>query len=144
MVEFEVVKPLVGGMLMGCSAAILMLTRGRIAGMSGIFEGLLRPKSGETLWRVLFMLGLTVGGLIMIQILPDRFNFATDRSIEMMALAGVLVGVGVHFGSGCTSGHGICGISRLSVRSLVAVPTFMGVGAVVVWGINYFQLGGVS
>ncbi len=141
MVEFEVAKPLLGGVLIGLAASILMLAKGRIAGISGIFEGLLRPKRGEILWRFLFILGLIIGGLIMNQFQPERFNLATNRSIEMIAIAGVLVGVGVHIGCGCTSGHGICGISRISPRSLVAVPTFMGVGALVVWAINFYQVG---
>lgn len=141
MVEFEVVKPLLGGVLIGLAASVLMLAKGRIAGISGIFEGLLRPKSGEILWRFLFIFGLLVGGLIMSLIQPERFNLDSNRSIEMIALAGVLVGFGVHIGCGCTSGHGICGISRISPRSLVAVPTFMSVGAIVVWAISFFQVG---
>ena len=142
MTEFEIVKPLIGGVLIGLSSAILMLGRGRIAGVSGILEGILRPKTGEVLWRVLFILGLCIGGLFMSFILPERFNLDTNRNIEMIALAGLLVGVGVHIGCGCTSGHGVCGISRISSRSLVAVPTFMLVGALVVWAVEYF--GGVQ
>jgi len=138
MAEFEIIKPLIGGMLIGLSSAILMLGRGRIAGVSGIFEGILRPRADEVLWRVLFILGLCFGGLVMSFIYPERFNLETNRSIEMIALAGLLVGIGVHIGCGCTSGHGVCGISRISSRSLVAVPTFMFVGALVVWAVENF------
>lgn len=137
MTEFEIIKPLIGGMLIGLASAILMLGRGRIAGISGIFEGILRPTKGDFLWRVIFILGLSFGGLFMSFIMPERFNLESSRSLEMIGLAGLLVGIGVHIGCGCTSGHGICGISRFSVRSLVAVPTFMLSGAVVVWLINH-------
>ena len=136
MENFEIVKPLLGGMLIGLSSALLMLVKGRIAGISGIVEGVLRPKSGETLWRVVFLTGLCLGGFAMTLIQPERFDLTTNRSIEMIGLAGLLVGMGVHIGCGCTSGHGICGVSRISTRSLVAVPTFMGVGAMVVWVVN--------
>jgi uncharacterized protein len=136
MTEFEIIKPLLGGILIGLSSAILMLVKGRIAGISGIFEGILRPKPGETLWRVIFILGLCIGGLTMSFLLPERFVLETNRSLQLIGLAGLLVGIGVHVGCGCTSGHGICGISRISTRSLVAVPTFMTVGAVVVWLVN--------
>jgi len=136
MTEFEIVRPLLGGMLIGLSSAILMLAKGRIAGISGIFEGILRPKSGETLWRVLFIGGLLVGGFAMSLFFPERFELQTNRSLEMLGLAGLLVGFGVHIGCGCTSGHGVCGISRISARSLVAVPTFMAVGGLVVWFMN--------
>ena len=138
MTEFEILKPLIGGMLIGLSSAILLLARGRIAGISGIFEGILRPKPGKTLWRVLFISGLSLGGFAMAMILPERFVLETNRSIETLGIAGLLVGFGVHIGCGCTSGHGICGISRISVRSLVAVPTFMGTGAFVVWLVNLY------
>lgn len=136
MVEFEIIKPLIGGMLVGLSAAILMLTKGRIAGISGIVEGVLRPKAGEVAWRVLFLSGLIIGGLAMSMLLPERFDLTTNRTLVMTAIAGLLVGIGVHVGCGCTSGHGVCGISRISARSLVAVPTFMTTGAVVVWLVN--------
>lgn len=133
MAEFEVLKPLLGGMLIGLSSAILMLVKGRIAGISGIFEGLLRPIPGEIRWRLLFIGGLCLGGIIMFQILPERFNLESERSLIMIGSAGLLVGIGVHIGCGCTSGHGVCGISRVSMRSIVAVPTFMFSGAIVVW-----------
>jgi len=136
MVEFEVIKPLIGGILIGLSSAILMLVRGRIAGVSGIFEGLIRPIKGDFLWRLWFIGGLAFGGIVMFWLIPDRFLLESNRSLTMIGFAGLLVGIGVHIGCGCTSGHGVCGISRISMRSLVAVPTFMLSGAVVVWSIN--------
>ncbi len=136
MAEYEIIKPLIGGMLIGLSAALLMLAKGRIAGISGIVEGVLRPKTGDIAWRVIFLAGLIIGGFVMSALLPERFDLTTNRTMGMTALAGILVGIGVHIGCGCTSGHGVCGISRISVRSLVAVPTFMGTGALVVWLVN--------
>ncbi|MDQ7048195.1 MAG: YeeE/YedE thiosulfate transporter family protein [Enterobacterales bacterium] len=138
MQDFEIIKPLLGGMVIGLSAALLMLARGRIAGISGIIEGVLRPKSGEIAWRVLFLCGIICGGLIFSFIMPERFVVEINRTTWMVALAGLLVGIGTHIGCGCTSGHGICGISRFSVRSLVAVPTFMLTGATVVWVVNLY------
>jgi len=131
--DFEIIKPLIGGVLIGFASALLMLVRGRIAGVSGIYEGILRPQSGDILWRFLFIFGLVVGGFTMQAMMPEQFNLETSRSIELIALAGLFVGLGVHIGCGCTSGHGVCGISRISMRSIAAVPTFMGVGALVVW-----------
>ena len=92
--EFEIVKPLIGGTLIGLSSAILMLGAGRIAGISGILEGILRPKPNEFLWRVIFILGLCLGGFITSQFIPERFDLTTNRSFELIALAGLLVGVG--------------------------------------------------
>jgi uncharacterized membrane protein YedE/YeeE len=137
--EFEFLKPLLGGMLIGLASSILLLANGRIAGISGIFEGLLKPRTGEYLWRLLFVVGLMSGGLMMSIVMPERFDLITNRTIAMIGLGGLLVGLGVSVGSGCTSGHGICGISRFSRRSLVAVPTFMFAGAVVVWLINQYM-----
>jgi len=138
MQDFEVIKPLLGGMVIGLSAALLMLARGRIAGISGIVEGVLRPRPGEVTWRLLFLGGIICGGLVLSFIMPERFVVDINRTMPMIALAGLLVGLGTHIGCGCTSGHGICGISRFSVRSLVAVPTFMTTGAVVVWLVNQY------
>ncbi len=142
MQEFEVIKPLIGGMVIGLSAAVLMLARGRIAGISGIIEGVLRPKSGEVAWRAIFLAGIICGGFLFSLFLPERFVVEINRTTPMIALAGLLVGVGTHIGCGCTSGHGICGISRFSMRSLVAVPTFMVTGAIVVWLIDHYLLVG--
>ncbi|MEE4243833.1 MAG: YeeE/YedE thiosulfate transporter family protein [Kangiellaceae bacterium] len=133
MAEFEIFRPLIGGMAIGLASAVLMIAKGRIAGISGIVEGVIRPKSGDTLWRIIFIAGLLVGGLSMFLLMPDRFALDGARPITTTAIAGLLVGFGVHIGCGCTSGHGVCGISRISLRSLVAVPCFMVSGALVVW-----------
>jgi uncharacterized membrane protein YedE/YeeE len=139
MAEFEILKPLLGGILIGLASIILLLANGRIAGISGIFEGLLKPKAGEYLWRLLFVAGLMIGGFVMSVLVPERFDLLTNRTIGMIALGGLLVGLGVTVGCGCTSGHGICGISRFSRRSLVSVPIFIATGAVVVWLMNIYM-----
>ena len=140
-VEFEIIKPLVGGMAIGLGSAILMLSIGRIAGISGIVEGILRPRSGDWDWRIIFVVGLLFGGFLMYSMMPERFVIDSGRSLMMVGAAGLLVGFGVHIGCGCTSGHGVCGISRISMRSLVAVPTFMLSGAIVVWLIRTMGVG---
>lgn len=118
------IEAFLGGMLIGAGAILLMLTNGRIAGISGIVSGALSIFSFEQVWRWSFIVGLIAAPILTGLIgftLPDRL--ATDELTLM--IAGVLVGVGTHIGSGCTSGHGICGIGRLSTRSLVATVTFM-------------------
>ncbi|MEO1848852.1 MAG: YeeE/YedE thiosulfate transporter family protein, partial [Pseudomonadota bacterium] len=101
------------------------LFNGRIAGVSGIFGGLLNFKKGETLWRATFVVGLLAGGLVLSLAYPQAIRFEMTYSAPAVMLAGLLVGIGSRMGSGCTSGHGICGIGRVSRRSLVAVPVFM-------------------
>jgi uncharacterized membrane protein YedE/YeeE len=118
---------LAGGMLIGIAAAMLVLLNGRVAGISGIVGGLLRPDPGEAAWRIAFLAGLLVAPAAML-----AFGYAPtpriDASFGTLALAGLLVGLGTSYGSGCTSGHGVCGISRLSPRSLVATAAFMAAG----------------
>ncbi|WP_428266771.1 YeeE/YedE family protein [Haliangium sp.] len=125
-----------GGVLIGLASILLLLGSGRIAGISGILGGALRPRAGDTTWRVLFLAGLVVGGAIMLALRPEAFAFEVDRSLFAIAGAGLLVGFGTRLGSGCTSGHGVCGMSRLSPRSLVATVAFMAAGAVTVVLIN--------
>lgn len=122
-----------GGLLIGFASALLLVTNGRIAGISGIAGGVLRLERGETLWRVLFVVGLVAGGLIASWVAPSSIAFDVDRSTGALVAAGILVGIGTQMGNGCTSGHGVCGLSRFSRRSLVAVATFMAVAAFVVW-----------
>ncbi len=124
--------PLLGGVLIGLSAIAMMAFLGRIAGISGIVSGLLVPRAGDTAWRALFVGGLVVGGLAMLLARPEAFAITVDRSVGAVALAGLLVGVGTRLGSGCTSGHGVCGIGRFSRRSVVATLTFMATGALTV------------
>jgi uncharacterized membrane protein YedE/YeeE len=123
---------LLGGMLIGLASAMLVLLNGRIAGISGILGGLLRPRSGDIAWRAAFILGLVGAPLVyaMFAVLPAvRIDAATGSLI----VAGLLVGVGTRYGSGCTSGHGVCGLSRLSMRSAVATAIFMGTGFLTVF-----------
>lgn len=121
---------LFGGMLLGLSAVLLMLFSGKIAGISGAIAGLLNPARHESSWRAAFLTGMTLAFLLVAPLgytIPD----VSDKNILVVALAGLLVGFGTRLGNGCTSGHGIIGLGRLSKRSIVATMTFM-VSAIVV------------
>ncbi|HAV47863.1 MAG TPA: YeeE/YedE family protein [Psychrobacter sp.] len=122
---------LVGGLMLGVATAILLLGVGRIAGISGIFSSLLKPKRVE-MWQVLFIAGLIVSPLLyrLVKPLPA---IEVSASIPLLIAAGLLVGFGTRFGSGCTSGHGICGNARLSPRSMAATVTFMLFGILTVY-----------
>ena len=113
MAQFDFFGPLVGGALMGLSSAILFLFSGRVAGMSGLFAGVVRPKRGDVAWRLTFLLGLAVGAVVMRILRPSSFDSSIVRSTGAAVLAGVLVGFGTRLANGCTSGHGLCGIGRL-------------------------------
>lgn len=132
---------LLGGILIGVSASLLLLCDGKIAGISGIVGGLLSPAKDDTWWRVLFVVGLLFGGLVFSLSSPAFFTISISRSTGALFLAGLLVGFGTRLGNGCTSGHGVCGISRLSPRSVVATLTFMATALVTVFVINHI-LGG--
>lgn len=121
---------LLGGLLIGLSAVMLILLTGRVAGISGIVGGLLKPQRGETLWRLTFMLGM-VAAPWLYQAAVGSFEFESPRGTAALVVAGLLVGYGTRLGSGCTSGHGVCGLSRLSLRSLVATCVFMATGFLV-------------
>ena len=118
---------LAGGALIGLAAALFLLLNGRIAGISGVLGGLLKPRKGDVAWRAAFVLGLVgaplVYGLFATLPVPE-----IEAGSAALIAAGLLVGVGTRYGSGCTSGHGVCGLSRLSPRSLVATACFMGAG----------------
>ena len=120
----ELLYSLIGGALIGGAAASLMLFKGRIAGISGIFSGLLKPSPGDTAWRLAFVLGLVGGGFILQFVYAEALVDTLQRPLWVMGLGGLLVGFGVRMGSGCTSGHGVCGMGRLSPRSLAATATF--------------------
>ncbi|CAN5809437.1 YeeE/YedE family protein [soil metagenome] len=125
--EFTPWTALAGGMLIGLAAAMFVLLNGRIAGISGVIGGLFRPSRGDLAWRVAFVLGL-VGApwvYLLVAALPHP---RIDASFGALVIAGLLVGVGTRYGSGCTSGHGVCGLARLSPRSMVATVTFMAAG----------------
>ena len=114
---------------------------GRLAGISGVFSGFLFPKTGDFWWRVYFLGGLVVGGLILLAVYPVAFPSSFEPSLAVMGVAGVLVGFGTRLGNGCTSGHGVCGIGRVSVRSISATVTFFLTGMVTVFVVNHL-LGG--
>jgi uncharacterized protein len=125
---------LLGGAMIGAASALLLLTHGRIAGISGIVGSLLPPlpRPGDRGWRLAFVAGLLVTGVLAAWLAPQALG-ASPRAPWLVALAGLLVGYGTRWGSGCTSGHGVCGVSRLAPRSLVAVATFMTTGAITTW-----------
>ena len=125
-----------GGMLIGLAAALFVLLNGRIAGISGVLGGLLQPRAGDIVWRVLFVAGLLLAPTLygLVASLPVA---TIDADYPTLVAAGLLVGVGTRFGAGCTSGHGVCGISRLSPRSIVATLTFMAAGFATVFVIRH-------
>ena len=123
---------LAGGALIGLAAAMLVLFNGRVAGISGIVGGLLAPRRGEIGWRLAFVAGLLAAPAAML-LFGRPLSPRIDAGFGLLVLAGLLVGVGTSYGSGCTSGHGVCGLSRLSPRSLVATLAFMGAGIVTVF-----------
>ena len=127
---------LAGGVLLGLASALFVLLNGRILGISGIVGGLLRPRAGDMGWRLAFLLGMLVApGLYWLVVGPTQPRI--DATWGMVVMAGLLVGVGTRYGSGCTSGHGVCGLSRMSPRSLVATLAFMGAGFVTVFLIRH-------
>jgi uncharacterized membrane protein YedE/YeeE len=126
--QFTPVASLIGGMLIGLAAALLFITQGKIAGISGIVGGVLEPRPGDLAWRSWFLGGLAGTGLLLALAWPEAFGVPTDRSLIMVAVAGLLVGFGTRLGNGCTSGHGVCGISRMAPRSIVATMAFLAAG----------------
>jgi uncharacterized membrane protein YedE/YeeE len=130
-----------GGLLVGLAASIFILFHGRIMGVSGILAGLIRPLKGDVAWRLSFFLGLISApiGAKILGILPA---IDIEGSPILLIIAGLLVGFGTNFGSGCTSGHGVCGIARLSPRSITATLTFMTTGVLAVWIMHHSGIGG--
>jgi len=130
--SFTPASSLIGGVLIGIASAALVLFNGRIAGISGIVGGLIRPKSGEISWRIAFLAGMIASPLAY-----SAFSSLPQVTIGApqpeLIVAGLLVGLGTRYGAGCTSGHGVCGLSRFSPRSLLATLTFMGAGFVTVF-----------
>ena len=127
---------LIGGMLIGLAAAMFALFNGRIAGISGVLGGLFKPTRGDIGWRLAFIGGL-VGASLVYRLFATLPAVQIDASYAALVVAGLLVGVGTRYGSGCTSGHGVCGLSRLSPRSLVATLAFMGAGFVTVFVVRH-------
>ena len=135
---------LLGGVLIGIAASTLLVVNGRIAGVSVIVGGLLSPRWSDAVWRALFVAGLVAGGFCVRVLTPDPFRGLTATPQAVLVAAGLLVGFGASLGNGCTSGHGVCGVSRLSPRSLVATLTFMLTGALTVFVVRHLVHGGGS
>jgi uncharacterized membrane protein YedE/YeeE len=135
--SFTPIPSLFGGMILGVAAALYVLLHGRILGISGIVSGLLHPKKGDWSWRLAFVLGLLTSSFLAALVFGILPVIEVDASWLTVVVAGLLVGFGVQYGSGCTSGHGICGLSRLSPRSLVATLSFMAAGFLVVFIIRH-------
>lgn len=127
---------LAGGLLIGLAAALFLLLNGRIAGISGILGGLLTPSRGDALWRLAFLAGL-IGAPAAWLLVTELPPIEIKAGYPAIIIAGLLVGLGTRYGSGCTSGHGVCGLSRLSKRSLVATLSFMAAGFVTVYLIRH-------
>ena len=130
---------LTGGIVLGIASALFILINGRILGISGILGGLLPPKLGDTSWRIAFLLGMFAAPTVFHAVVPAEYiNAPRIEATEwMIVVAGLLVGVGTRYASGCTSGHGVCGLSRLSPRSLIATASFMGAGFVTVFVVRH-------
>ncbi|ABM18578.1 YeeE/YedE family protein [Marinobacter nauticus] len=136
--QFTPGAALTGGLLIGLAAASFLLLNGRIAGISGILGGLLVPARRDILWRVAFLAGL-VGTPSLWLLFSELPPIQIDAGYPALILAGLLVGIGTRYGSGCTSGHGVCGLSRLSPRSLVATLSFMATGFITVFVIRHLM-----
>ncbi len=130
---------LTGGIVLGIASALFILINGRILGISGILGGLLPPKIGDTHWRIAFLLGMFAAPTVFHAVVPAEYiNAPRIEATEwMIVIAGLLVGIGTRYASGCTSGHGVCGLSRLSPRSLVATASFMSAGFVTVYVVRH-------
>lgn len=134
MTDFTPISSLIGGLLIGLSATLMLLLHGRVAGITGIMVGATISRvAGDWLWRALFLGGLLAGGAAMIWLTPDAFTNKVGGRYGMLVIAGLLVGFGTRLGNGCTSGHGVCGVSRLAPRSLVATASFMVTGMITVF-----------
>lgn len=128
---------IVGGLFIGVAVTIMLLFNGRVTGISGITAGLLKPVKNDIGWRFQFILGLLLGGIFLRVFFPTTLTINTSNNLYDYALAGFLVGFGTLMGNGCTSGHGVCGISRLSMRSIFATLTFITAGVI---GVIIFRL----
>ncbi len=137
MEDFTPISGLVGGLLIGLAAAMLLLLNGRISGISGIVGGLLAPRSSDASWRLVFVVGLLLGAFVYMLATGDAIAVRMQASVPVLLVAGLLVGFGTRLGSGCTSGHGLCGIARLSKRSIVASAAFFGVAMLTVFVVRH-------
>ena len=128
-----------GGILLGVASALFILLNGRVLGISGILGGLILPRPGDRVWRIAFLLGMASAPFVFSWLIPADMRQAPriDAGYGLVVIAGLLVGLGTRYGSGCTSGHGVCGLSRLSPRSLVATLSFMAAGFAMVFVIRH-------
>ncbi|NQV70539.1 MAG: YeeE/YedE family protein [Pseudohongiella sp.] len=133
MENFTPVSALIGGVLIGAAATFMLWANGRIAGISGILGGILFPVKSEIVWRILFIAGLLSASLAYMFFSGASLDISVQTTPLLTAVAGLLVGFGTRMGSGCTSGHGICGIARISKRSFLATVVFIGAGVVSVF-----------
>lgn len=134
------VRGAVGGALIGISASLILVLNGRVTGISGVLNALMQPVRGvELVWRALFVAGLVAGGLLVSALLPG--GGGGEPGLATAVVAGLLVGVGTRLGNGCTSGHGVCGLSRMSGRSLAATLTFITTGAIAVLAMRGLETG---
>ena len=124
----SILMSLLGGMIIGLATAVFLVFNGRVTGISGIINGFLGFVKEERLWRGAFLLGLILGGFVLSSSAPEFFVNTSDRHLWLIAAAGLIVGYGTLMGSGCTSGHGVCGIARFSIRSVIATVVFMAMG----------------
>lgn len=139
--DFTPVPALLGGVLLGLAASLLLLTHGAVAGISGLFGGLLRRPAPHARMRTAFLLGLAASGLLVRAAAPFALASSWTPSLPVALVSGLLVGVGTHFAGGCTSGHGVCGLGRFSLRSLVATGAFMVAGVVAVYLVRHVMGG---
>ncbi len=141
MAEFHWIPAIIGGLLIGISSTIMLAWNGRITGISGMIHMLVTPKPGDIHWRWIFLAGMMGGGALV------EYGFASTPTPEFpfapvaMIVGGLIVGIGARMGSGCTSGHGVCGLARLSPRSLVAVITFLATATITVYIVRHLFVG---
>jgi len=134
----QLIMPLIGGALIGFSVTLMLVLNGRVTGISGIVNGLLTYEKKDMVWRAVFVLGLLAGGGALMSYNPALFQNISGRNLATIGIGGLFVGFGTVMGSGCTSGHGVCGMSRMSPRSFVATLTFIGLGVVTVFIFRMF------
>ena len=140
--NIELIKPIIGGILIGFASIGLMLFNGRIAGIAGILKGFLQFPKNDLMWRVSFVAGMILTGVVVNIMMPGFAVVEINRSLVAYGAAGLLIGVGTGLANGCTSGHGVCGVGRLSNRSVTVTMSFTISGIITVWAINTF-FGGV-
>ena len=134
--EFTPWMSLAGGVMIGISAVLLMVFNGRIAGMTGILTGIVPPFSSDWPWRLAFLAGAVVAPVLFLAA-GGTIDYSAPVPLPILTIGGLLVGVGVYFGAGCTSGHGVCGIARLSPRSIAATLTFMILAGLTVYAVRH-------